>query len=68
MINIGHVGVGTTTTKYTVIIRNNNASSSFQITTDATGEIWLVVGSDSGFEGTTTLYYTQIDVAFNAVD
>lgn len=68
MINIGHVGVGTTTTKYTVIIRNNNASSSFQITTDATGEIWLVVGSDSGFEGTTTLYYTQIDVLFNAVD
>ncbi len=68
MMNIGHVGVGSTTTKYTVIIRNNNASSSFQVTTDATGEIWLVFGSDSGFEGTTTLYYTQIDVAFNAVN
>lgn len=66
MINIGHVGVNATTTKFTVITRSNNSSNRFVMTTDATGEAWLIVGSDSGFEGTTTLYYTQIDVVFNA--
>ncbi len=68
MINIGHVGVSPTTTEFTVITRNNSSSNSFVITTDASGEIWLVVGTDSGFEGTTTLYYTQIDVLFNEVN
>jgi hypothetical protein len=68
MINIGHVGVSSTTTKFTVITRNNTSSNSFILTTDAAGELWLIVGTDSGFEGTTTLYYTQIDVLFNEVD
>jgi hypothetical protein len=68
MINIGHVGVSATTTKFTVINRSNSSSNGFILTTDATGEVWLVVGSDSGFVGTSTLYYTQVDAAFNAVD
>ena len=68
MINIGHIGVGATTTQFTVINRNNNSANPFEITTDDLGEIWLVVGTDSGFEGLTTLYYTQIDVLFNEVD
>lgn len=68
MINIGHVGVNATTTKFTVITRSNSSSNSFVATTDAAGEVWLIVGSDSGFRETTTLYYTQVDVAFNAVN
>lgn len=68
MINIGHVGVAATTTAYTIVTRNNNSSNGFLITTDNSGEIWLVVGTDSGFEGSTTLYYTQVDVLFNQVD
>jgi len=68
MINIGHVGVSATTTQFSVITRNNSSSNSFEITTDAAGEIWIIVGTDSGFEGTTTLYYTQIDVLFNEAD
>jgi hypothetical protein len=68
MINIGHVGVASNTTAFTIITRNNNLSRSVNATTDANGEIWVIVGSDSGYEGTTTLYYTQIDVLFNAVD
>jgi hypothetical protein len=27
---------------------------------NAQGEIWLVVGTDSGFEGKTTIYYNSI--------
>ncbi len=26
------------------------------------GEIWLVIGTDSGFEGLTTIYYNSIQV------
>lgn len=32
-------------------------------TTDADGDLWLFVGTDSGFEGLTTLYYDAIEVA-----
>lgn len=32
----------------------------FEAQTNANGELWLLVGSDSGFEGTTTIYYNQI--------
>lgn len=28
--------------------------------TDADGKLWILVGTDSGFEGTTTLYYARI--------
>ena len=68
MINIGHVGVSSTTTQFTVINRNNSSVNPFEITTDSEGEIWLIVGTDSGFEGITTLYYTQIDVLFNEMN
>lgn len=32
------------------------------VTSDSNGEIWLIVGTDSGFEGTTTIYYNSIKV------
>lgn len=68
MIVIGHIGVAATTTQFTSIARNNNSASSFIATTDNNGELWLIVGTDSGFEGTTTLYYMKIDVLFNQLD
>jgi hypothetical protein len=67
MIKIGTIGVAATTTQFTQIARYNNSSSSFIVTTDDNGDVWLIVGTDSGFEGTTTLYYTQIDVLFNQI-
>ena len=36
----------------------------FEITTDDTGSVWLIVGTDSGFEGITNLFYTEIKVTF----
>jgi hypothetical protein len=32
------------------------------VTSSAGGELWLLVGTDSGFEGTTALYYQRIEV------
>jgi hypothetical protein len=35
------------------------------VTTDETGSAWLLVGTDSGFEAVTTLYYTRITAEFS---
>jgi heat shock protein HslJ len=34
----------------------------FEVTTDENGVVWFIVGTDSGFEGLTTLYYDMITV------
>ena len=65
MISIGNISVNTTTTQFTIITRTNNSDNSFAVTTNDAGELWLIIGTDSGFTGTTTLYYTQVDVLFN---
>lgn len=41
-----------------------DSSSAFSVQTDSTGSLWLLVGTDSGFEGTTSLYYQQAKVTF----
>ena len=37
-----------------------NAEQPLTVTTDGEGRLWLIVGTDSGFEGFTTLYYARI--------
>ncbi len=63
MDTIGHVGVADTTTLFALINRNNS-SHLFTVTTDANGEVWVCIGTDSGFEARTTLYYNQINLTF----
>lgn len=63
---IGHVGVEDTTTVYTIVNRNN-LSDPFKVKTDSNGEVWVLIGTDSGFEGTTTLYYSWVDLTFSIV-
>jgi hypothetical protein len=38
----------------------DNAAAPLEMTSDSDGNLWLFVGTDSGFEGRTTLYYTSI--------
>ena len=63
MDKIGHIGVSDTTTEFTLINRNNIANL-FTVKTDANGEVWVCIGTDSGFEARTTLYYNQITLTF----
>jgi hypothetical protein len=35
------------------------------VITDDNGSVWLIVGTDSGFEGTTRLFYTEIEAHFS---
>ena len=39
----------------------------FQITTDGNGSAWVIIGTDSGFEGTTEVYYDNVTVIFDEV-
>jgi hypothetical protein len=38
------------------------------VNASSTGKLWLLVGTDSGFEGTTALYYQRIDVTLTPVN
>ncbi len=42
-----------------------NAGRPLVATTDAEGNLWVFVGTDSGFEGNTALYYTRIQVTLS---
>jgi hypothetical protein len=45
-----------------VLIQRDNATNPFYAWTSASGQLWLLVGTDSGFEGTTSIYYTKVAV------
>lgn len=38
----------------------SSAGQAFSATSDAAGDLWLMAGTDSGFEGTTRIYFTRI--------
>ncbi|MBU2224761.1 MAG: hypothetical protein KKB00_12055, partial [Gammaproteobacteria bacterium] len=40
----------------------STTSSSLQFTTQSDGSVWLFTGTDSGYEGKTTLYYQKIEL------
>lgn len=58
---IGTVGIPGEEFRYELIQRNN-LQNPIQVRTDGSGNLWVIVGTDSGFEGTTTLYYNKITV------
>ncbi|MGS2741128.1 hypothetical protein [Sinomicrobium sp. M5D2P17] len=62
MINIGDFSNETDNDTYVIVQRGN--TDPFTATSNANGELWLVLGTDSGFEGTTTIYYDSISVTF----
>lgn len=45
---------------YALIERNHQHTTN--VTANAGGEIWLLIGTDSGFEGLTSLYYQSVRV------
>jgi len=67
---LGNIAVDFDTKDYVLITRTNGGSnaSSFIAKSSSKGELWLIVGTESGFEGVTTLYYTKIDVVFSTAN
>lgn len=38
-------------------------TSGFKATTNEEGKLWLIIGTDSGFEGNTAIYYNKVQVS-----
>ncbi len=60
MIVIGDFSNDTGQNIYTLKSVTNNTP--FIVQADKSGELWLIVGTDSGFEGITSIYYSKIKV------
>ena len=62
---LGHIGNSNYDCLNTVyeIKSFDSQSQTFEFTTGAAGAVWLLVGTDSGFEGRTSLYYTSVRVS-----
>jgi hypothetical protein len=52
---------------YVPLLRHQHGQP-FTVTTAADGSLWLIFGTDSGFEGQTALYYTRLIVWINRAD
>ncbi len=65
---LGDIAVGYETKEYTLITRSNAGmnSSPFIARSNSAGELWLIIGTDSGFEGNTTVYYTKVNIVFSS--
>ncbi|MXZ08523.1 MAG: PEP-CTERM sorting domain-containing protein [Gemmatimonadetes bacterium] len=46
----------------------DNADNPVNVTTDSKGGLWLIVGTDSGFEGLSTFYYARIAYTLKIVE
>jgi hypothetical protein len=54
---------------FTRTIRSNaETNSPFIVKSNADGELWLLVGTESAYDGNTTLYYTHVNVVLSATN
>lgn len=64
MIVIGTIS-STYANDFNYVLESRNNITPFTARTNQNGELWIIVGTDSGFEGVTTIYYTQISVVLS---
>ena len=62
MINLGNFS--NETDEATYALKNLSNENPFSVKTDESGNLWVILGADSGFESTTTIYYTSIKLKF----
>lgn len=60
---IGNFANGSDLNEYR--LKKLSTASPLQVKADDKGELWLVIGTDSGFEGKTTIHYTSIKAILN---
>lgn len=65
-IVIGNVGLSESCDGETYGTKTlDSAEHSFQVLTDEVGQVWLIFAVDSGFEGATTIYITDVKVVLS---
>ena len=62
-MDLGDVAIASGDFVYQLISRQK-ASAPEVVRSDSQGRLWAIVGTWSGFEGISTLYYTQIKISF----
>lgn len=60
--NVAASGANCEGSKYVEKSLLSTDQTQLEFTTNSDGTIWLFIGTDSGFEGKTTLYYDKIDI------
>jgi len=60
MVVVGDFSNDTNSTDYR--LKRLSTNTPFQVRTDENGSLWVIVGTDSGYEGETTIFYNQIDI------
>jgi hypothetical protein len=70
MINLGtlanpNIDLDTFTGEEYAIMTLDNHDRAFTVTTDNDGSVWLIAGTDSGFEGLSRVFYDKINITFN---
>ena len=64
----GLVGIGGAPGEEYRIKTLDNSASPAQVTADGEGRLWLIVGTDSGFEGLSAFYYARIACTLTPVE
>lgn len=62
---LGDIAIPGTKNEYTLIERTFEG---FTFTADSNGEAWIVVGTESGYMGNTTIYYEKLEMKFKLKD
>ena len=66
-ISLGNIAETEKSSGLILLTRNNTmANSRYMARTNGNGELWLIIGTDSSMPGTTTLFYTRVNVVFSA--
>jgi hypothetical protein len=68
MTVIGHVGKPDDGTANYVLLTRGQHGAALSATTAPDGSLWLVFGTDSGFEARSELYYSRLTVWIDTVD
>lgn len=69
MITIADLGTHEAATDYVLTTHTNSIyNSPFEAKTNSNGELWLIIGTDSGHKGSTTIYFSKINVVMSSRD
>lgn len=62
--HVGNEGSGCQAGQRAWELKTLASNQAFVLNTDADGSAWLIIGTDSGFEGRSQLYYTNLKAEF----
>lgn len=66
VISLGNIHTLGSNTGYALASRNNAvANSPYVATTNAEGELWIILGTDSNLEGTNSIFYKRVNIVFS---